>query len=445
MLETALVKPRIGHRGMERYVDAGRMEPLQLGLLASMLRGRARVLLWDDRVDDIDYGRPLDAVFITVETFTAMRAYEIARAFRARGVKVIMGGMHPTLIPDEAAAEADAILTGDAEGAFAGLLDDLEAGRLKPRYHGRPGAFQPGLRPDRSIYRGKGYLPVSLLQAGRGCVNSCAFCATSRFFGSRAFQRPIEEVAEEIEQDCRRLIFFVDDNFTADPEYAKSLMERLIPLKRLWVSQAAVSAADDPEMIRLMSLSGCLGLVIGFESVEQDSLDSMGKPQSAGEGRPYARQIRAFHDAGVNLWAALSLGHDGDSPDSFRRLYDFTRANAFSFAAFNILTPYPGTPLYDSLAAQGRLLYGGRWWLHPDYRFNQAVFKPLRMSPDELTEWGWRLRRDYNSLPSALSRIANFRLRPGRLLALAAYLSYLRIFRREIYAKQGLSLGKGAA
>ena len=444
MLEVALVKPRIGWMTMKRYVDAGRMEPLQLGILAALLAGRAKVTFWDDRIDDIDYTRRFDAVFITVETFTAMRAYEIAATFRRRGARVVLGGMHATLAPEEAAEHADSVFTGDAETGFRELADDLAGGRLKPRYHGEPGAVQPGIRPDRSIFRGKGYLPVSLLQLGRGCPHSCVFCATSRYFNGRFHYRPQEEVLEEIEKDCSRLLFFVDDNFCADTDYAKSFMEKLIPLKRLWVTQVTVSAGSDPELLDLMQRSGCLGFVVGFESTLPESLAWMGKPQALAAGRPYEREIKAFHEHGMSLWAAFTIGHDDDTLESLRQTYEFARENAFPFAAFNILTPYPGTKLYLQMQAEGRLLFGGRWWTHPSYRFNDAVFTPKHMSPDELTRIGWDLRRNYSSSVNMGKRLLGYLGGGGRFLMLGAYLSYLLIFRQEIYSKQHLHLGVGA-
>ncbi|MGA2380448.1 MAG: radical SAM protein [Spirochaetia bacterium] len=444
MLEVALVKPRIGRMGMKRYVDAGRMEPLQMGILAALLAGQAEVTFWDDRVDDIEYNRYFDAVFITVETFTATRAYEIAGEFRRRGVSVILGGMHPTLAPEEAGEHADSVFTGDAENGFRELVGDLARGRLKPRYDGEPGAVQPGIRPDRSIFRGKGYLPVSLVQLGRGCPHACVFCATSQYFGGRFHYRPQDEVLDEIQKDCSRLLFFVDDNFCADADYAKSFMQKLIPLKRLWVTQVTVNVGCDPELLDLMERSGCLGFVVGFESTQRESLAWMAKPHALGSGRPYEREIESFREHGLSLWAAFTIGHDDDTPKSLWETYEFARRCAFPFAAFNTLTPYPGTKLYRQLEAEGRLLFGGRWWTHPSYRFNDAVFTPRHMSPEELTRIGWELRRKYNSSVNMGRRLLRYLGDGGRLVMLGAYISYLRIFRQEIYSKQHLHLGVGA-
>jgi radical SAM superfamily enzyme YgiQ (UPF0313 family) len=249
---------------------------------------------------------------------------------------------------------------------------------------------------------------------------------------------------EEIEKDCSRLLFFVDDNFCADADYTKSFMQKLIPLKRLWVTQVTVNAGCDPELLDLMQRSGCLGFVVGFESTQPESLAWMAKPHALGSGSPYEREIKSFRQHGLNLWAAFTIGHDADTPESLWQTYEFARSNAFPFAAFNILTPYPGTKLYRQMETEERLLYGGRWWTDASYRFNDAVFKPKHMSPEELTRIGWQLRRNYNSSVNIGRRLLSYLGGGGRFLMLGAYISYLRIFRQEIYSKQCLHLGVGA-
>jgi radical SAM superfamily enzyme YgiQ (UPF0313 family) len=170
----------------------------------------------------------------------------------------------------------------------------------------------------------------------------------------------------------------------------------------------------------------------------------MAKPHALGGGTPYEREIKSFREHGLNLWAAFTIGHDTDTRESLAQTYEFARHNAFPFAAFNILTPYPGTILYHQMEAEERLLFGGRWWTHPSYRFNDAVFQPKHMSPEELTRIGWELRRRYSSSVNMGRRLVGYLGAGGRLLMLGAYASYLRIFRQEIYSKQHLHLGVGA-
>jgi len=439
-MKITLIKPRIGYAGMERSVDAGRMEPLQMGVLKAMIPREWKVKFYDDRIDTIPFNESTDAVFLTVETFNAMRSYEIGMKYKKRGVKVIMGGMHPTLVPDEVAGYADTVFTGDAEYGLGELLDDLSAGRLKSRYNGKTGKPQPGLFPDRSIFADKGYLPVSLLQLGRGCINQCSFCATGSYFQGHNHMRDHDEVIEEIKRDCGKVLFFVDDNFIARKDEAMTFIEKLIPLKRLWVTQLTINAGDDPELLKLLKRSGCLGFVIGFESLNPDSLAVMNKTPNIINFDGYERQIKAIHRHHMNIWAAFTLGHEFETPATIRATYRFAVRHAFAFSAFNILTPYPSTPLYNTLAEQDRLLYNGKWWLHPDYCFNYAVFRPALMSPGRLTSLGWEARRRFNTIRQITIRGLRFRSRLKDLLMFAYYIYYCSIFHHEIYRKQGLRI-----
>ncbi|MFA5138697.1 MAG: radical SAM protein [Elusimicrobiota bacterium] len=434
-MKIVFVKPTMGRLAQGPYTDEGRMEPLQLGVLAALTPLEVEAELYDDRVEAIPYDEPADLAAITVEAFTARRAYEIAAGFRERGVPVVLGGMHPTLAPEEAARHADAVVVGDAEEVWRQVVEDARAGGLKPRYQGNPGVPQRGAMARRDLFKGKGYLPITLVQFGRGCRFHCAYCATSAYFGRRHHRRPVGEVLREIESQEGRLLFFVDDNLAADPEAAKELCRALIPLGVRWVSQASMDMAKDPELMRLMSESGCLGHVVGFESIEPESLRWMGKAPNLVSSKGYGEEIRVFRDHGLQLWAAFTLGHDYDTPDSIRRTLDFALRSRFTFAAFNILVPYPSTPLYRTLESEGRLLYDGRWWLHPEYRFGHAAFTPKNMSSEELTRAGQACRTGFNSLPSMLRRLLDPKTDIG------IYLSYAPLFRREVFRKFGMFLG----
>lgn len=441
-MKLTLIKPNIGRREHSLYMDEGRMEPLQLGVIAGLTPPDIEVALYDDRMEAIPYDEPTDLVAITVETYTARRAYEIGAEFRQRGVPVIMGGMHATLIPTEVAEHADAIYLGDAEFLWAQVIADARQGNLQPVYTARAGVPQPGTLTRRDIFAGKGYLPITLLQFSRGCRFTCDFCAISVFFNKTQYCRDIREIVQEIESQERHVLFFVDDNLLANHAKAKELFRALIPLKVRWVSQASLDMTHDRELLDLMVKSGCLGNVIGFESLNPQNLRAMRKgPNLIGGFQDYQPQIEILREYGLQTWAAFTLGHDYDTRDSIERTLEFALENKFTFAAFNILVPYPNTPLYERLAREGRLLYDGTWWLHPDYRFNYAAFQPKLMSPAELTEACFHARASFNSLGAIVRRAFDFKTNMRSPYRFGVYVAYNPLFRKEVFKKHGMRFG----
>lgn len=442
-MKLTLIKPNIGRREHSLYVDEARMEPLQLGILAALTPSDVEVVLYDDRMEAIPYDEPTELVAITVETFTARRAYEISGEFRKRGVSVVMGGIHPTLIPDEAAEHCDCVITGDAESVWEEMIGDFKAGRLKKRYAAvQPECPQLNVITRRDIFEGKGYLPITLLQFSRGCSHKCSFCASSAYFGARHFCRPVEDVIKEIKSQKRKLLFFVDDNIVCSRQKAKELFRALIPLKVRWVSQGSMDMLEDRELMELMVKSGCLGLVIGFESISPDCISEMNKgTNKRGASEMYRKEIEQLREWGLQTWAAFTVGHDGDTVQSIRATCDFAIRNKFTFAAFNILMPYPNTPLYEKMKSEGRLLYGGKWWLHEDYRFNYASIKPKNMTAEELTEVSFECRKRFNSPRSIFTRALDPRTNLRTPYRLMTYLIYNPLFRKEVFKKQGMRFG----
>lgn len=442
-MKLTLIKPNIGRREHSLYVDEGRMEPLQLGILAALTPEDIDVVMYDDRMEEIPYDRPTDVVAITVETFTARRAYEISEEFRRRGVKTVMGGMHAMLIPEEVEEHCDAVIVGDAEPVWETVLRDCENNTLKKRYEVvQPLCPQQNVITRRDIFEGKGYLPITLLQFSRGCNHTCNFCASSVYFKAHHYCRPVEDVVKEIKAQKRKLLFFVDDNIVCNHEKAKELFRALIPLKIRWVSQGSMDMLKDKELMELMVKSGCLGLVIGFESISPDCISEMNKyTNKKGSDSMYEKEIKELRKWGLQTWAAFTVGHDGDTVESIRATCDFAIKNKFTFAAYNILMPYPNTPLYEKLKAEGRLLYDGKWWLHEDYRFNYCSIVPKNMTPDELTEISFDCRKRFNSLKSIITRAFEFRTNMRTPYRFMTYLIYNPLFRKEVFKKQGMKFG----
>jgi radical SAM superfamily enzyme YgiQ (UPF0313 family) len=443
MFTIALIKPNIGVRTHTGEIDTAAMEPLGMAVLAALTPPQARTFLVDDRLEPVPYDKPTDLVGITVETTTARRSYQIADEYRRRGVPVVMGGMHPLLAPDEVAQHADSILIGDAEGVWPQMVADAMAGALRPRYDAVTRcAIQDHTFPKREIYGQRKYLPIHLMQYSRGCRYTCSYCAISRYFNASHLTRDPREVVEEIKAAKSRWIFFVDDNFVGNPDAAKELFRALIPLKVHWVSQGSIDMLADDELMDLMMRSGCLGHVIGFESLSDDSLREMHK----GVNRRYAHDeyreaVERIRRWGLQVWAAFTIGHDSDTLESIRHTCEWAVETKFTFSAYNILLPYPSTPLYDSLASQGRLRYDGQWWLHPDYRFNYAAFEPANMSADQLTAAAFWCRTHFNSLHSIVARAFEPHTNMRNPLRLATYIAYNPIFKREVFEKQGMPFG----
>ncbi|KDR96620.1 Radical SAM superfamily enzyme YgiQ, UPF0313 family [Peptoclostridium litorale DSM 5388] len=440
-MRITLIKPNIGKMEHSLYVDEARMEPLQLGVIAALTPEELELEMYDDRMEAIPYDRQTDLVAVTVETFTARRAYEIAGEFRKRGVRVILGGMHVRLMPEEASEHADSIFIGDAEKLWHAVIDDVKKGKLNKVYAGGIGIPHPGVYTRRDIFKGKGYLPITLTQFSRGCRYNCSFCVTSVYFNRTHCFRDVKEVIGEIESQERNLIFFVDDNIVANPDAAKKLFRELIPLNVKWVSQASIDMTQDKELMDLMVKSGCLGHVVGFESIDVKNLKWMNKTPNLNLFDGYDRQLKILRDHGLQLWAAFTLGHDFDTLDSIKRTLEFAVNNKFCFAAFNILMPYPQTPLYEKLKEENRLLYDGKWWLHPEYRFNYAAYEPKNMSADELTEACFEARKIFNSPASIIKRAFDFKTNMSSLYRLAIYASYNPLFRKEVFKKQGMIFG----
>lgn len=380
------------------------MESLPAATLAGLTPSGVEVRFYDDRMEVIPFDEATDLVAISVETYTAKRAYQIASEYRRRGVPVVMGGFHASLCPDEVARYAEAVVIGEAEEIWPRLIDDFRHGRMEKTYRatGRPSLEE--MRPDRSIFRGKRYLPVGLVEAGRGCHFKCDFCAVQTVFNSTQTRRPIDAILAELTalKGSKKLIFFVDDNITSNLAQAKEFFRALIPLKLRWVSQSSINAAHDDEFLDLLARSGCQGVLIGFESLNPSNLAAMNKTFNTARGG-FEKALANLRRHRIRIYGTFVFGYDGDTAGSFLPTVEFAQDHGLYIAAFNHLTPFPGTPLYTRLKDEGRLFYDA-WWLDDRYSYNQIPFQPRGMAPEDLRRSCLEARRRFYSWPSILRR-----------------------------------------
>ena len=448
-MRLTLIHPCVGRRVGEQYIRSWQMEPLAPATLAGLTPPDVRISFYDDRMELIPYDAPTDLVAISVETYTAKRAYQIASEYRRRGVPVVMGGFHPTLVPEEVSAYAEAIVVGEAEGLWSQVVEDFRHGRPQRVYRQAARPTLHGLKLDRSIFAGKRYLPIGLVEAGRGCHFRCEFCAIQSYFGSTQTRRPTEEIIEELRSlkagalgAKKKLIFFVDDNITSNMPQAKEFFRALIPLKIRWVSQASINAAYDEEFLRLIKASGCQGLLIGFETLNPGNLKRMHKGFNMMQGG-YETALANLRRHRIRLYITFILGYDDDHGDTFEETVAFAMRHRFYIVAFNHLTPFPGTPLYRRLEQEGRLLYD-QWWLHPDYRYGMAPFIPRGMSAESVQQRCVQARAAFYSLGSIFKRSLDFKVNSNSFFMWSSFFVINFMMRKEVMQRQGYPLGDEA-
>lgn len=438
MPRLTFIYPAIGRKPGKPFVRSWQLQPLAIARLAAMTPPEWQVNFFDDRMDVINFDAATDLVAISIETYSAKRGFHVAAQFRKRGVPVVIGGYHATLCPDETKEHADAVCVGEAESAWPTILNDVQRGQLQPFYHGDRSRPLAGLIPDRGIFKGKNYLPVALVETSRGCPFQCNFCSIGAVSQSSYRRRPVQEIVEELRQVRDKYVFFVDDNIVGDPAGARELFEAITPLGIQWMSQGSLHALRDESLVRQMARSGCMGLLVGFESLNRENLAAMGKRINRVD--EYRAALDCLRRAGVFVYGTFIFGYPHDTPASFEESVRFAKAENLFLAAFNHLVPFPGTPLYRELEAAGKLKYP-QWWLHEDYRFGQVPFHPEAMAAKEIEEHCHRTRRSFYTWGSILRRSLEFRTNsptPGRAWA---FWMLNWMLRRELGQKAGIPLG----
>jgi radical SAM superfamily enzyme YgiQ (UPF0313 family) len=380
------------------FKTALRYAPLTLTTLAAMVPEElnAQITIQDEGVQPLDLDFPPSLVGITAITGTALRAYDLADQLRVKGHTVVIGGVHATLMPQEASGHADAIVTSYAEKSWPMLVRDYAAGQLKKHYFMPTGKRLEGVPiARRDLLQKKKYATVNSIEATRGCPHKCDFCAVPAAWANIYAHRPIEDVIAELQTFEGRHALFIDLSPVEDIHYAKALYRAMIPLRMRWVGLATTRVAEDAELLDLTAKSGCRGLLIGFESISQSTLEETRK--GFHKAQDYRTIVKRLHDHGIGIQGCFVFGFDTDEESVFERTVEFVDKVKMDLPRYAVMTPFPGTGYYRRIEAEGRLLHKN-WTL---YDVEHVVFQPKQMSPERLQEgleWSWRQSYRWRSI-----------------------------------------------
>jgi len=440
-----LISPRMRLRPVDSEYKRVLSPSLGLLTLGALTPDRHEVVIADENVRNVRTDDEPDLVGMSVTVDTARRAYDIAKAYKKRGIPVILGGIHASACPDEASQYADAVCIGEAEYLWKNIIQDVELGALKQRYQSSRFTDPADIPAPRwELIDKSKYLYTNILYASRNCPFRCAFCYNSCTYAGPYRTRPIPHLLNEIESLGTKHIMFIDDNFIGDIQWTKRFLEAIEPLGLTWNAAVSANIVHHPNLLDLMARTGCKSLFIGFESVNAASLASVQKYQN--DIRLYERLAEAVHSRGIMINASIVFGLDHDTPETFRNTLDWLVRHKISTVTSHILTPYPGTRLFREMEEDGRIT--DRNWTN--YTTSEVVFRPARMSPKELREgylWFYRtfysFKNIFRRIPDARSQRApyllfNFGYRKfGRITSLLGKLGLMnwlgRLGRRLAY------------
>jgi len=414
MKKLLLISPFFSDRVKKPTEKPFLIPPLNLPIVASLTPQDYEVVLVDENIEDTDFEQDVDLVGITAMTAQAPRAYRIADTWRKRGVRVVMGGIHPTAVPEEAAQHSDAVVIGEVENIWAQVIKDAETNGLKKFYRS---VERPCLKelpyPRLDLLRSDRYIVCNVIQVFRGCPFNCRFCSVTNFFGNTYRYKPVDDVVREVQLrvgDTRKSRFFgfVDDNIGGLPSYAKELFTRLIPFHIIWGGQASLTIARDRELMRIFERSGCKALFIGLESASQAALHESNK--NFLKVSQFKEAIKIIHDHGIGVEGAFIFGFDDDDHGVFERTVEFADRIGVDAAQFGILTPFPGTAVWEKMVQEHRIISDD--WAR--YTIGHVVFDPKKMSPERLQEgadWAWREFYSLRKIGKRFIRSLNYGLK----------------------------------
>ncbi len=402
-----------------------RIPQISLNIIAALTPSYYEIKIVEEELEDVNFDEDCDIVGISTMTANAPRAYKMAMEFKKRGKTVVIGGVHPTVLPHESIRYADAVVIGEAEDTWGILLNDFEQGKLQRFYtsHQPDASLSPQPRRELSP-RSNGLFNITSIVTTRGCPYDCDFCCVPQFFGKKLRSLPVEKVVEDITASKGKTFLFLDDNIIGHPKYAKELFKALIPLKIKWVGQASVSFVKDTELMKLAAQSGCVELFFGLESVSTGALKKMRK--SIKELTDNEEAIKKVKGYGIVFHASMVFGFDEDDKSVFDETLEFLMRNKIATVTFNILTPYPGTRIYDKFKEAGRLLT--EEWQYYDH--NTVVFRPKNLTTRELLEGHLYTRKNFYKISSIVKRLSHGS--PHPLLYTAMNFGYRKSIKEDI-------------
>ena len=417
--------------------SADALVPLAFMILFSLTPKDIDVEFYDERIEKLPQTIDSYAVCFSVETFSAKRAYLLAQKYKTINpdIKIIMGGFHPTACPDETSEFADSVIVGDAEPVWAQVIEDLRNNDLKPRYISPNSYMLSFAKMDKSIFGNKKYANIGVVQWKRGCAFNCNFCSVRSFYKSCVLERDIDDVISEIKNMKEKMLFITDDNLLHNKEKLKDFLIKLSPLKKKWACQVSINITSDDELLRLMAKSGCIVMLIGFESLSVKNLIEIGKKQNVANS-DYEKAIKKIYSHGIMIYATFIFGYPHDTIESFDEVYKFAMKHKFLVANFNPLMTMPATDLHAELHGKEKLI-DEKWWLSDEYTYGSAMHHPENYSAEQLGGNCKRLRYKFYSAANIAKRMLN----PVNLRCIHLFLLLNIVSAIEIKKKQEIKLG----
>ncbi len=398
------------------------VEPPTVAKLKSLVPDDIECNFYDERFEDIDFLNPTDLVVITINTFTALRGYQIAEEYKILGKTVIIGGIHATLCPDEASQYADATIVGEAEISLPKAIKDFRLGLLKKIYQPEERAELKNIHLDRSVFKGKWYLPVKHVEISRGCIFDCKFCTIASMYKRKVTLRPVDEVIEDLKHTKSKLIAFIDEDASSDMEYRRELYTKMIPLKKKWTAQMTVKSLLNEELVELMAKSGCFSVFIGMETTNREVLDNMNKKHNiiSDYEKAYANCLK--YDIPVSV--GIIMGYEGDTLQNAKEVFDYVNSHQHFMGIFTTFFPFPSTPAYQELKSKGKLLCE-KWWLEEKDPFNLPIIK--YDEDNDFTGVAYKYMLEYLSYKNIFKRFLESKYSMFKRLYIMAFNIFMKI------------------